>query len=251
MIPRILPVVFAAAWLAAPAAILAQPPQDPAGAPAAGAERSDSVVVLSEIHRQDDRDAQGAAHLREPRDGQFRVYTMRPGGGTYEIRTRNGMVYRLDRDDGGLFVVNDKDGVTYRVGRGDGGVLVLRARDGRTYRVDGESRRAFVVRVKDGIAERHEGGPLVLQLRRGDGHAYRLSALETCGGAEPLVDRSSPDGHRRTVICGDHGPGAAGRIAQLEDILARMRQMEGLSESNRERVVAALREAIDQLRNTR
>ena len=69
---------------------------------------------------------------------------------------------------------------------------------------------------------------------------------------KPLVDHATPDGHERTrvVVCGDRQLSAADRSTQLEHVMERIQHMDGLSDASKERVTAALREAIDQLRNT-
>jgi hypothetical protein len=231
MIRRIAPLVFASAFLAAPAAAPAQPPHDPAGGVPAAA-RGDSAAAPSQSHRI---------------DGRNHVYTIRTDGGAFEIHASDGAAYRFDSDDGGLFVVDDKGGTPHRVGHD--GVLVLRAGDGRTLRVDGDSHRVFVLRAKDGGADRAGDAPRAFAIHARDGRSYRLSALESCGAATPLVDRPSAEGGGRTriVICGDHERGNADPAAQLERVLERMQHLEGLSDSSKERVTAALREAIEQL----
>ncbi|HEX4737933.1 MAG TPA: hypothetical protein VH331_10260 [Allosphingosinicella sp.] len=248
MIRRIATLAFAASCLAAPAAVPAQPPQQPPEPPAAGSAGGESLIILSESHHQDGQGAKPAGS--GARDGQPRIYTVRPNGGTFEIHAGDGTVYRVDRDDGGAFVVNAKDGTTYRVGHGDNGVLVLRAKDGHTYRVDGVARHAIVLRGREGETFRVGQAPLVLKLRQGGGHPYQLSALESCGGVRPLVDQSSADGHDRTkiVICDGQASGAD-NIARLEHVLERVQHMDALSDASRERVAAALREAIEQLRS--
>jgi hypothetical protein len=68
----------------------------------------------------------------------------------------------------------------------------------------------------------------------------------------PLVDRATPDGQQRTrvIVCERRELSAAERSTQLEHVMDRIQHMDGLSDTSKERVTAALREAIDQLRNT-
>jgi hypothetical protein len=248
MMKRIATLVFPAICLAAPAAVPAQPPQHPTDAPAAGSAGGESVIVLSEGHRQDGEGAKPAGHAA--RDGQARIYTVRPDGGTLEIRAEDGTSYRLDRDDGGPFVVSAKDGTTYRIGRRDDGVLVLRTKDGVTYRVNGAAPHAIVLQGRVGETFRVAQAPLVLELRQGGARPYRLSAIESCGAARPLVDPSGADGHDRTkiILCGDDAS-SADNVARLEHVLERVQHMDALSDASRERAAAALREAIEQLRS--
>ena len=68
---------------------------------------------------------------------------------------------------------------------------------------------------------------------------------------KPLVDQASPDGHDRTkiLICGQGELSAADRSAKLEHMMERVQHMDGLSDESKERLTAALREAIEQLHN--
>jgi hypothetical protein len=196
----------------------------------AGGETSTSTTTTRDADGHVERVIVLSEHGDRHGGNENHVYTIPTGGGAFEIHGRDGTVYRLDRDDGGPFVVNDRDGTTYRVGQGDG-VVVLRAKDGRTYRVDG-GQRDFMIHARDG-------------------RAYRLSALGGCGAAHPLVDRSTGDGgeNNRVLICSDHDVSAAERTSRLEHALERIQQMDGLSDSSKERVTAALRQAIEELRN--
>ena len=73
-----------------------------------------------------------------------------------------------------------------------------------------------------------------------------------CGADRHVVDRSSPDGHERTkvIICGHTELSAEERSARLEHVLERIQHMDGLSDASKDRVTAALRGAIEELRNT-
>ena len=73
-----------------------------------------------------------------------------------------------------------------------------------------------------------------------------------CGGDRHVTERSSPDGHERTkvVICGNTQLSAEARSERLEHVLERIQHMDGLSDASKERVTAALRGAIEELRNT-
>lgn len=248
MIGRFATLAFAVSCVAAPAAVAAQPPQHPTDAQAAESLPSESVIVLSESHGRDGQAAQPGGNAR--RDGQAHIYTVRPDADRFEIHAGDGTIYRLDRDDGGLFVVSARDGTTYRIGRGDNGVFVLRAKDGDADRVDKVARRAIVLRGREGETFRVGQAPLVLKLREGSGRPIQLSALERCGAARPLVDQSSADGQDRTkiIVCDGHASGAE-NVARLEHVLDRVQHMDALPDASRERVVAALREAIEQLRS--
>jgi hypothetical protein len=183
-----------------------------------------------------------AASAQPPQDSR---------GGTPEaapVQTES-VVTLTDTDrDGGPLVLRAKDGTTYRVDRGDGGVVVLRAKDGHAYRVR-DSKHVFVLRARDGDTYRVASPARAFTIH--DGRGVELSSLEACDAARPLLDRSTADAHDRTrIILCDHGAAAAGdHSAQLERVLERVQNMEGLSDSSRERVVTALHEAIEQLRS--
>jgi hypothetical protein len=237
MIGRIAPLLLAVAAISAVAS--AQPPQESRGTPQASPLHTDSVVTLTET----DRD--GASD----RDGGTRIYRLRTDGGTFVIHGKDGTIYRLDRKNGEPLVLKT-NGDTYRVDRGDGGAIVLRAKDGRTFRVQDQD-HVMVLRAKDGGTYRVESPARAFTIRGGDGRGVELSSVEACDAARPIVDHSTVDEHDRTkIILCDHGAAAAGdRSAQLEQVLERVQNMEGLSDSSRERVVTALREAIEQLRS--
>jgi hypothetical protein len=209
----------AAIAFAAPALGTAQPQQQ-AGDPAAASadDRDGQTVVVTETHR-DGQDGQSA---HSDGSGRVQVYTIRTDGGTYTLH-----------GDGGagdhVVTLRAKDGHAYRVGDG---VVVLRTKDGHRYRVRDEDRHVIML-----SSAGEPGRRLVL-----DG------AAADCVD-HPLVDRASPDGrdHTRVVLCGHGQLSEADRTAQLERVLERMQHMEGLSDSSRERVTAALREAIEEL----
>ncbi|MEA3001659.1 MAG: hypothetical protein QOH81_447 [Sphingomonadales bacterium] len=117
---------------------------------------------------------------------------------------------------------------------------------------DGEVERVIVLtdrhrehQAEDGAAAE---GRRVRIFNMNDAHVADCAADHP-----PLVDRGSADGHDRTriVLCGHRELSAADRSAQLERVLERVQHMDGLSDSSKERVTAALREAIDQLRTAR
>ena len=76
--------------------------------------------------------------------------------------------------------------------------------------------------------------------------------LVDCGADRRIIERSSPDGHEhsKVVLCtrGEE-VSAEERSARLEHVLERIQHMDGLSDSSKERVTAALRGAIEELRN--
>jgi hypothetical protein len=108
-------------------------------------------------------------------------------------------------------------------------------------------RRVFVLTNRHGEAGQETAGS----------DAQRVRIFKVAGGDmadctdQPLVDQASPDGHERTkiIVCG-HGNAlsAAERSTQLEHVMERVQHMDGLSDASKERVTAALREAIEQLR---
>ncbi|MDB5693524.1 MAG: hypothetical protein JWO81_2587 [Alphaproteobacteria bacterium] len=116
---------------------------------------------------------------------------------------------------------------------------------------DGHGERVIILtdrhsehRADDGDAE---AGRRVRVFNMGDAHGA------DCGAGHPLVDQGSADGHDRTrvILCGHRELSAVDRSTQLEHVLERVQHMDGLSDSSKERVTAALREAIDQLRSAR
>ena len=76
--------------------------------------------------------------------------------------------------------------------------------------------------------------------------------LVDCGADRRVIERSSPDGreHSKVVLCtrGEE-VSAEERSTRLEHVMERIQHMDGLSESSKERVTAALRGAIEELRN--
>jgi hypothetical protein len=125
--------------------------------------------------------------------------------------------------------------------RGDGEGTVLRDKDTRIVIVTDEHR--------DG---RHE------DVRVGDGSRVRVYSLDRdhlvdCGADRRIIDRSAPDGreHSKVVLCtrGEE-VSSEDRSARLEHVLERIQHMDGLSDSSKERVTAALRGAIEELRNS-
>jgi hypothetical protein len=125
--------------------------------------------------------------------------------------------------------------------RGDGEDNALR---------DRETSRIIIVTDKDRgrhIEAQGEAGGRV--------HVYSLDrdALIACGDDRRVIERSSPDGHDRTkvVLCTRGAElSAEDRSVRLEHVLERIQHMDGLSDSSKERVTAALRGAIEELRNT-
>jgi len=170
--------------------------------------------------------------------------------------------------------VEDRDGHVERVI-----VLTDRHRDGRPEdaRHDGERDRVHVFSMNGAdVAHCERDRPLVdrsspdghdrarvIICRRGegphpDGERQRVRVFGMngpdgvdCNPDHPLVDRSSPDGHDRTkvIICGHGEATIADRTARLEHVIERIQHMDGLPDSSKDRVTAALREAIEQLHN--
>ncbi|HEX5183384.1 MAG TPA: hypothetical protein VFW19_09570 [Allosphingosinicella sp.] len=252
MTRRIVPLLLAAAFLAAPAAGR-QAPAAPDAAPAPRAAPDSAPNDGRQVFVVTDKDRDGAA----PR---ARIYTLRTdGGNAVVLRAKDGQTYRIDRDHG-VFVVNAGDGASYRVEPDHGGVIVIRAEDGRVYRVksgpdraanEGEASRVIRFRTMDGAAGGIADTRHVLVLD--GGHGLRQLALEDCGGAAPLVDRSDGEGSDRTriILCGNQARGPADRSVELEHMLERLQDMDGVSDSVKLRVSAALRDAIEQLRRER
>lgn len=128
---------------------------------------------------------------------------------------------------------------------------------------------AFASDKNDGTALRDKDTSIVIltdrhgDRREGDRdaeggrlHVYSLDEanLVECGADRRIIERSSPDGrdHSKVVLCtrGEQ-VSAADRSARLERLLDRIQHMDGLSDSSKARVTAALREAIEQERSTR
>lgn len=92
----------------------------------------------------------------------------------------------------------------------------------------------------------------------GDAHGapgqqrMRITSEGCDGGDKSEVNESSADGREKThiLICG-RGISADERAKRLEEALVRIEKNERISAEHRERVAAALREAIDGLRQTR
>ena len=121
--------------------------------------------------------------------------------------------------------------------------------DGGTVLRDNDTR---VIVVTD---RHHVDGEADDQLR--PGRRFRVyggngAELINCGGDRHVTERSSQDGHERTkvVICGNTELSAEARSERLEHVLERIQHMDGLSDASKERVTAALRGAIEEMRNT-
>jgi hypothetical protein len=91
-----------------------------------------------------------------------------------------------------------------------------------------------------------------------DGHRVRVLSMNgdgeiDCGADHRVIERSSPDGHEHSkiVLCGRTDLSTEERSARLEHVLERIQHMDGLSDASKERVAAALRGAIEELRTTR
>jgi hypothetical protein len=105
------------------------------------------------------------------------------------------------------------------------------------------------------ILERHGAGPD--GLAAGERRKVRVYSMNDANLADcadhPFVDRSSADGRERTkiVLCtrGEE-VSSEDRSARLEHVLERIQHMDGLSDASKERVTAALRGAIEELRNS-
>jgi hypothetical protein len=104
------------------------------------------------------------------------------------------------------------------------------------------------------LNEKHQGAT-----EDADGHRVRVLTVNgddvvDCSGADHrVVERSSPDGreHSKIVLCGRTDLTAEERSARLEHVLERIQHMDGLSDASKERVAAALRGAIEELRSAR
>lgn len=112
---------------------------------------------------------------------------------------------------------------------------------------DGQNERVFV--FTDQVRE-HRGNEAGSDERH-RARVYAVGANMADCADHPLVDNATPDGHDRTrvIICAHRELSAADRSTQLEHVIERVQHMDGLSDSSKERVTAALREAIEQLRN--
>jgi hypothetical protein len=115
---------------------------------------------------------------------------------------------------------------------------------------DGEGQHERVIVLTDQLRE-HGGSEAGADGNRRV-RVYGMGAHMPDCTDQPLVDHATPDGHERTrvVLCGHRQLSAADRSTQLEHVMERIQHMDGLSDASKERVAAALREAIDQLRNT-
>ena len=117
------------------------------------------------------------------------------------------------------------------------------AHDG-TYRVQGN----------DGTVYQIDGGNGVAVVHAKDGKTYRVLAMGdravACGPAHALVDQQGGDAHDKTrvILCGNEAANPAERADRLEHMMDRIQHMDGLSDSSKERLTTALREAITELR---
>ena len=92
-----------------------------------------------------------------------------------------------------------------------------------------------------------DGGPRVRAF------AMHGGELADCLGGERNVTESNEDGKRSKVIICSRGGAAANpaqRVERLEQALSRLTSSDQLTAEQKERVTAALREAIEKLRTT-
>ena len=117
---------------------------------------------------------------------------------------------------------------------------------------DGEGQHERVIVLTDRLREHGQNEAGSDQHRRLRVYGLDGANVTGCADRPPLVDHATPDGHERTrvIVCERRELSAAERSTQLEHVMDRIQHMDGLSDSSKERVTAALREAIDQLRNT-
>src|SRR6476661_8515076 len=114
---------------------------------------------------------------------------------------------------------------------------------------DGSSERVII--LSDRLRDHGQNDSASDQHRRLRVYGLDGANVAGCTDRPPLVDHATPDGHERTrvIVCERRELSAAERSTQLEHVMDRIQHMDGLSDSSKERVTAALREAIDQLRN--
>ena len=115
---------------------------------------------------------------------------------------------------------------------------------------DGEGQNERVIILTD--QHREHGGTAAGSDEHRRVRVYGMGSAHMADCDHPIVDHATPDGNNRTrvIVCERRELSAADRSTQLEHVMERIQHMDGLSDSSKERVTAALREAIDQLRNT-
>jgi hypothetical protein len=144
-----------------------------------------------------------------------------------------------------IIIIRD-DGKGEHRGEGEH-VRTFRMERGAEPRADGTGERIRTFRVeRDGSGD-GEGHVRAFRL---DGDARSID----CGSGRTEIDESTGnEGERsrtRIVVCGDGDLSAAQRIEKLEKALGRINANEELSSEHKERVTAALRDAIERLRAT-
>jgi 2-hydroxy-3-keto-5-methylthiopentenyl-1-phosphate phosphatase len=108
---------------------------------------------------------------------------------------------------------------------------------------------------ESGAKERHVDRVIVVSKADGSATPRRFRVIETngelpgCDKAEVTDDRGDTKEKTKVVFCGgDANLSAADRADRLEKVLARIQQNDALSAEHKEKVAAAMREAISKLR---
>lgn len=149
----------------------------------------------------------------------------------------------------------DEDSATTKVEK----VIILREGDGkhdgkgkhlRTFRIEGDGaagedgRRIRTIHVerdgKAGDGERH------VRVMRLDG-----DDLENCGGERIVRSETGGENDKtKVIICSKGELTQAQRVEKIEKVLTRLQASDDLSAEQKERVTAALRRAIEDMRTT-
>ena len=149
----------------------------------------------------------------------------------------------------------EEDGVSTKTEK----VIVIREGDGKH---DGKTKRIRTFRIEgDGAAGPNGERIRTFRVHRdgkaGDGERHvrvlRLDGdrLADCGGEEVVRSETGDDKDKtKVIICSKGELTEAQRIEKIEKVLTRIQSNDDLSAEHKERVTAALRRAIEDMRTT-
>jgi hypothetical protein len=110
---------------------------------------------------------------------------------------------------------------------------------------DGKEVKRIVV-IHDGKGGEHHAGNRVRKFEM-----HGIGRLADCDGGEKIVDDQAGDDRKTKVIICRKGAPTAADAERLEETLARINDIDHLSDEQKARIETALRSAIDRARSAR
>ncbi len=218
-------------------------------------QRVEKVIIIG--------DHAGGEHAGGP--GEVRTFTLHRmdmadcRGGNRTVRESNDNGQRtkviICRRDGQHAGARSEGGPRVRAFAMNGGELADCAGGDRTVREsseDGRRTKVIICRRGDGPHAGQHGGPGPEGGPRIRAFAMNGGDLADCLGGERNVTESNDNGqHSKVILCTRGGEASpAQRVERLEHALSRLTSSDQLTAEQKERVTAALREAIERLRTT-